>query len=333
MLTVDSGARLHAQERPAKLMTAMLRQVALLYFDTDYWKALNPLRPIRHWIYNKTFRDEVMPFVKSTVLNYEKIEGPKTILNLALKSYVNEVQDVSARGNIPPEFLERVINHVKMFIFAGHDTTASTLAYAFMELSENPDKAALLRAELDDVLGPDPSQAAERISRDPALLNQMPYALAVVKETLRLYPVVGTARIGAKGFFITHPTTGTRFPAGGFMLFGCSKASQRHPDFWPHPNTFIPERFMVRDENDPLHPPKNGFRPWEMGPRNCIGQELASLELRLILALTVREFDFEEAYGDDVPSFMGTKKYQVQQKDMITAHANGGMPVRVRQRI
>ncbi|KAI0126029.1 cytochrome P450 [Xylariales sp. AK1849] len=338
-LTVDIigravlGARVHAQEKPPKFLQAMLNQVSLLYFDLDLRKVLNPLRPIRHWLYNRTFRDAMMPYVKHTVQNYEKIEGPKTVLNLAVKSYVNEVQDFSARGNIPPDFLDKVVSHIKMFLFAGHDTTATTLAYAYYELNQNPDKHALLRAEHDEILGPNPSQAAERLTADPSLLNQMPYTLGVVKETLRLWPVVGTVRIGGKGFSLRHPDTGIVYPAENFMLFGVSAAVHRNPNFWPQPDVFIPERFVVRDEDDPLHPVKNAFRPWEQGPRNCIGQELASLELRLILALTVREFDMEIAYEEDAPTFLGVKAYQTQPRNAITAHPKDGMPVRVKARV
>ncbi|KAK9416903.1 hypothetical protein SUNI508_09375 [Seiridium unicorne] len=337
-LTVDIiaravlGARVHAQKRPVKFVTAMLDQIKLLYFGLDLGKQLNPFRPIRHLILNRNFYNEMIPYVQHTVQNYEKIEGPQTILTLAVKSYVEEVQDMSARGNIPPEFLDRVVNHIKMFLFAGHDTTATTLAYAYFELYSNPSKLALLRAEHDSVLGSDASQAASRIADDPALLNQMPYTLAVVKETLRLWPVVGTVRLGSKGFSLRSPETGVLYPAESFMLFGCSAAAHRNPCFWPEPDSFIPERWTVRDESDPLHPAKNAFRPWEQGPRNCIGQELASLELRLILALTVREFDMEASFAETAETFLGRKHYQVQPPEGITAHPKGGMPVRVRLR-
>lgn len=311
-------------------MDAMVSQVAMLYFNNDLQKMLNPLVPIRHWIYNRTFHDEMMPYIQDTVQNYEKMEGPKTILALALKSYVTDV-DASARGNIPPAFLNRVVNHIKMFLFAGHDTTATTLAYAYYELSRNPDKLALLRAELDEVLGNDPEQAADRISADPALLNQLPYTLGVVKETLRLWPVVGTVRNGSDGYTLLDPENGVRYPTDGFVLFGCSKAAHVNPNFWPEAESFLPERFTTRDESDPLHPVKNAFRPWEMGPRNCIGQELASLELRLVLALTVREFEMEPAYAESSPSFQGEKAFQVQLKEMITAHPSEGMPMIIKR--
>ncbi|KAK8084405.1 cytochrome P450 monooxygenase aflN [Apiospora hydei] len=335
-LTVDIigravlGARIEAQKKPVKFMDAMTGQVAMLYFNNDLQKMLNPLIPIRHWIYSRTFHNEMMPYIQATAQNYEKMEGPKTILALALKSYVTEV-DASARGNIPPAFLNRVVNHIKMFLFAGHDTTATTLAYAYYELSRNPSKLALLRTELDDVLGKDPEQAAARIAADPALLNQLPYTLGVVKETLRLWPVAGTVRDGSAGFTLLQPETGVRYLTDGWVLFGCSKAAHANPNFWPEPDAFRPERFTTRDEGDPLHPVKNAFRPWEMGPRNCIGQELASLELRLVLALTVREFDMEPAFSESSEDFQGEKAFQVQLKEMITAHPNEGMPMTIRR--
>ncbi|KAI1872962.1 uncharacterized protein JN550_003836 [Neoarthrinium moseri] len=334
-LTVDIiaravlGARVHAQDRPVKFITSMLDQVGLLYFDIQFSKALNPLRPLRHFVLNRAFRQEMMPYVQNVVQNYEKMEGPKTILNLAVKSYVEEVQEISTRGHIPPEFLDKVVNHVKMFLFAGHDTTATTVAYAYFALYSHPEKLALLRAEHDAVFGADLSQTAERIAANPSLLNQLPYTLAVVKETLRLWPVVGTVRIGEPGFSLRHPDTGVEYPAEGFMLFGCSAAVQRNPYFWPEPDAFIPERWTVRDESDPLRPVKNAFRPWEQGPRNCIGQELASLELRLILALTVREFDMAAVYPEKAETFLGTKAYQVQPPACITAHPKDGLPMRV----
>ena len=234
-LTVDIigravlGGRLRAQEKPVRLMEAMLKQVGWLYFENNLLKMLNPLKPFYHRFYNRAFHDEVMPYIQHTAQNYEKMTGPKTILNLALKSYVSEV-DEAARSSISPAFLNRVVNHVKMFSLAGHDTTASTLAFAYYELSKSPDKLAALRDELDGVLGPDTSQAAGRIPANPALLNQMPYTLGVVKETLRLWPPTGTVRIGTPGLFLRNSETGVQYPATDFVLFACSAASQRHPD-------------------------------------------------------------------------------------------------------
>lgn len=316
-------------------MATMKSQLSLIYFELDLTKALSPIRPLKHWIYNRIIRNELVPYIFNTAQNYEKIEGPKTIVALALKSYIQETQDYSVRGNIPPEFVERVVKHIKIFMFAGHDTTATALAYVYYLLKKYPDKAAKLRAEHDKILGPDTAAAAGLVRADPTLLNQMPYTIAVLRETLRLFPPVGgSIRQSPPGHFLTHPETGVRYPTYGFMLHSSVTTLQRDPEYWIDADSFIPERFMMRDESDPLYPVKNTWRPFEMGPRNCIGQELVSLEIRLILALTVREFEVEGAYPEDAPSWMGDKAYQISNPEVIaTAHIKDGLPVRIKSRI
>ncbi|KAI1137908.1 cytochrome P450 [Hypoxylon sp. FL0543] len=328
------GTRLETQTRTSRLMETMRSQLKLIFLELDLKKLLNPLRPLKHRIYNRIIRNELVPYINDTAQNYEKVEGPKTIVALALKEHINETQDYSARGNIPHDFIERVVKHIKIFMFAGHDTTATILAYIYYLLSENPDKLAKVRAEHDEVLGPDPAGAAHLIRADPTILNKLPYTLAVLKETLRLFPPVGgTIRQSSPGHFLTHPETGERFPTYGFMLHSSAATLQRDPQYWPDPDSFVPERFMVRDENDPLYPTKNTWRPFEMGPRNCIGQELVSVEVRLILALTVREFEVEEAYPENAESWLGTKAYQITNPEVIaTAHIKDGLPVRIRSR-
>ncbi|KAI1650323.1 cytochrome P450 [Daldinia loculata] len=328
------GTRLQTQIKPNRLMETMKSQLSLIYFGLDLPKQLNPILPLKNWIYNRMIRNELTPYILNTAQNYEKIEGPKTIVALALNEYINEVQDYTARGNIPSEFVGRVIKHIKIFMFAGHDTTATVLAYIYYMLSKHPDKAAKIRAEHDEVLGTDPAAAASLIRADPTLLNKLPYTMAVLKETLRLFPPVGgSIRQSPPGHFLTHPETGVRYPTYGFMMHSSAATVLRDPEYWPDADSFIPERFMTHDESDPLHPVKNTWRPFEMGPRNCIGQELVFVEVRLILALTVREFEVEETYPADAPSWMGFKAYQITNPEVIsTAHPKDGLPVRVKSR-
>ncbi|CAJ2513011.1 Uu.00g011300.m01.CDS01 [Anthostomella pinea] len=330
------GTRLQTQTMSSKLMKAMQAQLSSIHLSLDLSKSLNPTRPIKNWFYNRTIRAELMSLIQQTVLNYEQLEGPKTVLALALRSYVEEKRHQGASSSgaspIPPEFLERVIKHIKIFMFAGHDTTATTLAYAYHLLSLNSKQAGKMRAEHDEVLGPDPAAAASRIAIDPTLLNSLPYTLAAIKETLRLFPPVGgTIRQSPPGHHLTHPHTRQRYPTHGFMLHSSVTTTARAPEFWPSPDAFMPERFLARDASDPLYPVRNVWRPFEMGPRACIGQELVTLELRLILALTVREFVVEEAYEEGAPVWFGTRAYQVETAEQAaTAHVKGGMPVRVR---
>ncbi|KAI1094232.1 cytochrome P450 [Rostrohypoxylon terebratum] len=305
------GARLETQTKPNRLMETMKSQISMMYFELDLRKLLNPIRILKHRIYNRIIRNELVPYLSKTAQNYEKIEGPKTVIALALKSYVKDTQDYSARRDIPPEFIERVIKHIKIFMFAGHDTTATVLAYIYYKLSKHPDVLAKIRAEHNEILGVDPADAADRVRADATLLNKLPYTTAVLRETLRLYPPAGgSIRQSPPGHFITHPET------------GC---------YWPDADSFIPERFMTHDKTDPLYPVKNAWRPFEMGPRACIGQELVSVEVKLILALTVREFQVEEAYAKDAPEWMGDKAYQIFNREIVAAaHIRDGLPAKIK---
>lgn len=95
------------------------------------------------------------------------------------------------------------------------------------------------------------------------------------------------------------------------------------------------ENFAVLGTSDhPLHPIKGAWRPFEHGPRSCIGQELAMLEMKVILVLTVRTFEIELVY-EELDQQMGTKGvktvygergYQIQR-----AQPSGDFPVRVRE--
>lgn len=73
----------------------------------------------------------------------------------------------------------------------------------------------------------------------------------------------------------------------------------RRADLFPEPDSFIPERFLPAESPDRYQEiPKDAWRPFEKGPRNCIGQELALLEIRIVVALTIREFDIRNAYKE-----------------------------------
>ncbi|KAL1852000.1 hypothetical protein Daus18300_012355 [Diaporthe australafricana] len=270
-------------------------------------------------------------------LDQGEVSGAKTINHLAIKAYRTEVEQSAPAANgktqrVDPKFLDFAISQLKIFIFAGHDTTASTVSFAYSRLYRDTAVLAKTRAEHDLVLGPDPSQAFARLTENPNLLNQMPYTSAVIKETLRLYPPAATARAGEPGAYLTHPDTGKAYPTEGLLLWSTSFAMHRMEAYWERPDEFLPERWLTRGEGDPLHPRKNAWRPFELGPRNCIGQELAQAEMRAILAMTVRELDIEPAYPAGAPEALGEQAYQIFGFGDITGHVKDGFPVRVKLR-
>ena len=260
-----------------------------------------------------------------------KNKRSKPVVDLALDAYLAEQPEKASIRGLDPTFKEFAMSQMKTFLFAGHDTTSSTLCYAYHLLSKTPTAKQKLCAEHDEVLGPDPSKAASLISSTPHLLSKLPYTLAVIKETLRLFPAASSVQSGEKDFFVT--VDGQQYPTEGFMVWSAHYAIGRAPEFWPQPDTFIPERWTV-PEGDPLYPVKGAWRPFEFGPRNCIGQELAMLESKLILAMTVRTFDVVADYETwdrlhprkGIKTVKGERAYQIL---VGSAKPSDGLPCRV----
>lgn len=119
----------------------------------------------------------------------------------------------------------------------------------------------------------------------------MEYTAAVIKETLRLWPPASSARLTKPGMGLTVQTsTGESHCLDGVLVYLCGSIIQRDPKVYGDTaNDFVPERWL--NGNDENIPP-SAWRPFERGPRACIGLELASLEARLVVALVSQRYDF-----------------------------------------
>lgn len=320
---------MHTQTTKNEFYEALTRLVSWLIVDaapqTLVTKTFNPFRPIAMWRDNRIMRRIVLPFILDAIRNKGLKDGSKTINGLAVQAYLKEY---SGEGEIDPRWADIAVAQLKAFLFAGHDTTASTLSFTYALLHEYPDVLSKVRQELDSVFGADIEGVADQIESAPETLNRLPYTTACIKETLRMFPPVGSIRKSPKDFYLVHPETGTRLPTYGWTMFSASQVEQRHALYFPRPDEFIPERFLAR-EGDELYIRKNSYRPFELGPRGCIGQELAMTELRCILALTLRDLDFEPMYPADSPKAFGTQFYQVRVAQQATPHPKGSLPMRV----
>jgi len=263
--------------------------------EINLFLKLNFLRPLVN-MYNTWRMDRYLnPLLierYSHMLGQNANSG-KSVIDLALKAYLAENP---SGENIPDAFKEAAIAQIKTFVFAGHDTTSSAVIFTFDLLAKHPEILARVRAELDVVLGSNHSEAGSVLTSKPQLLNQLPYTLAVIKEGLRIYPTVAALRVGQPGFTLVSES-GQRFPTDDCIILGDHYGVHHNPSVWPEADRFLPERWLV-EEGDRLYPPKNAWRPFEKGPRNCIGMELAITEIKIILALTIRSFDIVDAYAE-----------------------------------
>lgn len=100
----------------------------------------------------------------------------------------------------------------------------------------------------------------------------------------------------------------------------------RRGDIFKDPMSFIPERYLITDPTDPYFVPKNAFRGFEKGSRNCIGEAMALIQIKTVLVLTIGTFDFQEVYPEGAPEVDGEKMYAAFH---VTAKPALGMPGRI----
>ncbi|KAI1334209.1 cytochrome P450 4V3 [Xylariaceae sp. FL0016] len=288
---------------------------------------------------NRIMNSLINPFILQNLQSEERPDKVKTVISLAVQSLrKGDRQIMGSRSEPRDDFIDVLGSNIKAFLFAGQDTTASTICFMMKCLQENHDCLAELRAEHDLVLGPDPGAAPDTLRSQPHLLYQLPYTLGVIKETLRLHTLASTARQAHGEFSVTARDSTIPYPLQGFAPWIAAPAIHRDPDYWPRPNDFLPERWTKR-EGDSLYPCKEAWMPFSLGPRNCIGMELAMTELRLVCVLVARSFDMEPAWGawDEKRGTQATPGHQVDGErlygvDTGPVQPKDGMPVHVRTR-
>ncbi len=185
-------------------------------------------------------------------------------------------------------------DQVMTLLFAGHDTTTSTVSFLFYELARNPSELALLRSDTD---------------------SESPRLDMAVDETLRMYP---PAWIGPRRSIEPFGLCGARVP-GGVMVNYCSWASHHLPDVFSEPERFRPERFTPEGR---AALPKGAYVPFGGGSRTCIGMRFGLAEVKAIAAAVLSRFTLEAAEPE--------RRLRIRQ--MPTLSPVGGLPVVVRDR-
>ncbi|GJJ69988.1 hypothetical protein EMPS_02337 [Entomortierella parvispora] len=176
-------------------------------------------------------------------------------------------------------------------IFAGHETTSASLSWTFYQLASNPDIQSRLREET--------RQLFKDTNGSPLYddLNSLPYLNAVVRESLRLWsPIPLNLRVSVEDDHLPRAygqeplfvPAGTNLQIPMFIL-------QRDPKIWgPDALEFNPDRWLSTDKPCPPYVPPNGlcYFPFYHGKRGCIGNKMATLEIKTHLANLVNQFEF-----------------------------------------
>mmetsp|Transcript_24384 Transcript_24384/g.39645 ORF Transcript_24384/g.39645 Transcript_24384/m.39645 type:complete len:430 (+) Transcript_24384:1311-2600(+) len=214
-------------------------------------------------------------------------------------------------NGVPLKVSKDLLDEAITLLFAGQDTSAATLSWTLHLLSLHPEKQTRVAEEVRSVLllGETTEATTTTTASSPpspvvskSMVSRMPYLDAVIRESMRLYPVApfivrkltadiaipndGESRTATNN---THKTIS--MPASTFACIWIY-ALHRNPKLWARPDDFLPERWIDPElrGRDVGQREIGAYMPFAMGPRNCLGQPLAQVILRIVLARIVYRY-------------------------------------------
>ncbi len=171
---------------------------------------------------------------------------------------------------------QQLLDESKILFVAGHETTANALAWTWYLLSQHPEAISAIRQELDQVVGVGNPTFSD--------LSKLHFTTQVIEESMRLYP---PAWITDREAIEDDQVGDLKIPKGAIVvpfIYGVHHS----PEIWEDPEAFNPARFEKETRNQL---PAFGYMPFGGGPRLCIGNSFALMEMQLALASLVRRFD------------------------------------------
>ncbi len=218
------------------------------------------------------------------------------------------------QGSMPDQQMR---DELMTLIFAGHETTAHTLTWAWYLLATNRDKLAKAQQEIDETIGGRPIAIED--------LRDLPYLEMCLKESLRRLPAVWIyAREAQRDLRL-----GDYFFPKGAILAISPLATGRNAKYFDHPLEYRPERWTREFEREL---PKGAYVPFAAGPRVCLGKQFAMMEMRIVLGTLIQNVDVNLVEGFE-PDFNAEISLNPGERGMqMKVRFREGAPVRVEQR-
>lgn len=207
---------------------------------------------------------------------------------------------------------KEIVEEACTMLFAGFDTTSTTMSWALYFLAKDPEAARWVQEELDNVLGYGPS------AREPTMedLPNLKRTRAMINETLRLRPPLMSA-----SRMTTRPTKLGKYEIPAQTIVNANIfLAQRNPKYWDKPNEFWPQRWdespsddadadSPRGDTDKKRRHPFAFIPFSAGARNCIGKNFAMQEMMIAMSMLLCRFNVEHdpskpfaVFGSPVPT-------------------------------
>ena len=266
---IDSGER---YERLRELLTALLDifntpiSSSFMFFSflQKDWGKYSP------WGRFLLLQQEIRTLIYAEIAERRKLLATGKLDSTDIFSLLLLAKDENGEGMNDEELHDELIT----LLFAGHETTASALAWLFYWIHYLPEVQDKLRFEFNS-LGE---------NTDYKAINNLPYLAAAISETLRIYPIAA----GTFGRVLTKPMTVMEheFDSDTWLMISIYSLHHRE-DLYPDPKQFKPERFLTRTYSNYEYIPFGG------GNRRCIGSALALLEMKLVTATILSRFQLD----------------------------------------
>jgi cytochrome P450 len=247
----------------------------------------------------------------------------------------------STKSESNSSFSPNLISEAITLLFAGQDTSAATLSWTLHLLTLHPHVQQKLAEEVRSVLGHPKTEDEIRINKKS--MAKMVYLDAVIKESMRLYPVAPfvVRKVGGNVTLkrqIDHESELVTLPSGSLACIWIYSL-HRHPEFWSRPDDFVPERWLAPYDSgkDRGIGEPGVYIPFAAGPRNCVGQPLANIILRSLLARLILHYEFQDERVEDqfqrnLDSSEWERKLRKDMQAGFTVLPQGGLYLNIRHR-
>ncbi|HZA08795.1 cytochrome P450 [Mycobacterium sp.] len=259
---------------------------ARLYHELE--RGTDPLAYVDAYLPIESFRrrDEArvgLVALVETIMEHRRINPPADKSDRDMLDVLITIKDESGK----PRFTaDEITGMFISMMFAGHHTSSGTASWTLIELLRHPDTYAEVIAELDELYADGQSVSFHALRQIPRLEN-------VLKETLRLHPPLIILMRVAKGEFEVEG-----YPIHAGDLVAASPAvSNRIADDFPDPDAFVPERYQQPRQEDLIN--RWTWIPFGAGRHRCVGAAFATMQIKAIFSVLLREYEFEMAQPPD----------------------------------
>ncbi len=264
-------------KRMAYIMTVLqefiIKEIRQPYLSS--WRKISgALR--EHEVLSDEFSELILKIIRQ---RRESDKAPDDLLQMLLDARYED----TGKGMTDRQLFEECA----ILFVAGHETSANALAWTWYLLAQHPEVVQKARMELETILG----------ERKPCFedLPRLEYITQIIEESMRLYPPAWiTDRVAAED----DEWNGIKI-AKGMVVVTYFYGAHHSSAYWQNPEVFDPNRFSK--ENKKQHIPF-AYSPFGGGPRMCIGNNFAMMEMQLVLAAMLRQYDFELVPNQKVES-------------------------------